>query len=224
MKNEQCSMVSNPAFSAPAMPSAAWACAAIGRPCACASSAAAFSSAGPYWTRWGRTARRHLAAGDHHLDSTCAPRLACSRTASRTACSPLRLAAQDRAVPAGRGDRRARREDLRAFATEPEFERQVVAVAQVADRRDARGEVLAGGGPHPVDQPWPLQRGHQVGARVEGQVDVAVDQAGQHRDVAQVGRGGGGGGVGGDGGDPPVLDDHHLVVAHQLAVEQTAAA
>ena len=156
-------------------------------------------------------------------------RSARSRTAARSAVLAGHLAAHHPAVPADRGDGRTGGDDVRLVVRA----RAVAAihdgppvVAQVPDRRHARGQLL---GQRRVDHRLqvvgrelrqPLQ-----GAvlRVTAQVDVRVDEPRQHGAVGDVDeldavRHRSAGGL--DAGDPAVLDEDHRAVRPQLlAVE-----
>ena len=148
------------------------------------------------------------------------PRSARSRTAARTPSTPCRGAAEEVAMPAGRGDRRPGHQQMRqrriAGHGVAEPERQVVAVAEVshgghpapgggageAQHRRERGRVVALGEPS-----------RRVGRRVEHGVDMAVDQAraaasprpGRRRSRPRAPR------RRSDGPDGPAVEDHGRV-------------
>jgi hypothetical protein len=94
-----------------------------------------------------------------------------------------------------------------------EFEREIAPVAEVPDGGDAGGQREPGTGPHRRENLLVVrvrQAGDRIGARVEHQMDVRVDEPGQQRRRAQVDHLGTGGRLfaGPDGDDPPGLDQH----------------
>ena len=172
-------------------------------------------------------ARRHVAAARHDLHDVDAP---LSPLAHRGAqrIDARDLAAHHPAMPAHRCDRRSRRDDVRlarARRVAPVDDRPV-RVAEIAHRRDARCELVVERGGDDLlevsrrELGKPLER---AVARVAAQVDVRVDQAGEHRpvgvdDLAPVGRSEA---DGLDADDATPLDEHDGAAgADLLAVER----
>jgi hypothetical protein len=126
LQNDTCSMPPTPASSAARIAAVPWACAVTGRPSRCASSTSA-------------RARRHRPAAGHHLDDVGAAigPLACRRPQS----GRLRRSssAEEVAVARRRGDRRPGRDDRRQSGgtpPQPQPQREIVTVAEVANRRE----------------------------------------------------------------------------------------
>ncbi len=136
---------------------------------------------------------RHVAAGHHDLDDINAMNHAIAHCLA-DALRSVGLTAQEPAVPARHGDRRARRDDTRAdlpAAAEPvpQREGQVVPVSEVPDRGDPGREGTARRQSHPQQQRGVvigLETGHRVAGGVKRQMLVHVDQARQQRDITKV--------------------------------------
>ena len=158
---------------------------------------------------------------------TSTPRSACSRTASRTPrsatpprkwqCPPAEVIGGPAATIVGS-----------AGAGLAQAEGEVVAVAEVAHRGDARAQLGGGGLRHRLQHGVVVARGEggdRVEPRVEREVHVGVDQPGQERGLAEVDQlGVGRRGSGADLGDPPVLDEHERVDVGGDAVEEAGGA
>ena len=171
-------------------------------------------------------ARGQEAAGSHHLDDVDA---ALRVLADGVPHPALGDPTEEVAVPARRGDRRPRRHDRgEAGAGLAQAQGEVVAVTEVAHRGDARAQLGGGGLRHRLQHGVVVARsegGDRVEPRVEREVHVGVDQAGQQGGVAEIEHLGiGGGRAGADLGDPPVLDEHERVGVGGDAVEEAGGA
>ena len=173
-------------------------------------------------------AGRHGAAAGHHLHDVD-PSLRSLPHGGPQRVLAGHLAAHHPAVPADRGDGRTGGDDVRAVvrgrAVAALHDRPAV-VAQVPDRRHARGQLL---GERRLDHGVQLV-GRELRQALQGavvgvaaQVDVRVDEARQQRAVGEVDeldavRHRRAGGL--HPGDPPVVDEDHCAVRPQrLAVE-----
>ena len=132
-------------------------------------------------------ARGQEAAGGHHLDHVDA---ALGVLADGVPHAALGDAAEEVAVPACRGDGRARGHDRReAGAGLAQAQGEVVAVAEVAHRGDARAQLGGGGLRHRLQHGVVVARGEGgdgVEPRVEREVHVGVDQPGEEGGLAEV--------------------------------------
>jgi len=135
-------------------------------------------------------ARGQVAAAGHDLDDVDAALGVLAYRGPDALLRRLGRPAQVVAVPAGDGDRRPGRHDGGQPWLAAQAEGQVVAVAQVPDGGDAAAQRRPRGSDHRFRRLVIAALGQTadwVGAGVEGQVGVAVDQAGQQRGAAQVG-------------------------------------
>ncbi|MDT7647387.1 MAG: hypothetical protein QOC75_4387 [Pseudonocardiales bacterium] len=171
----------------------------------------------------GGAARCQLPAAGHHLDQVGAgvdvaadllPELGVA------VAGQVDVTTEEPAVPAADGDGRPGGNDARAGAfAGGDGVAQVecgAVVAQVADGGDAGPEGRAGALRHSGEQllgAGSLEGPDRIGAGVEREVDVAVDQSRQQRRAGEVVPAGVGGGVPFDLGPPP--DGHDPPVPHQ---------
>jgi len=135
-------------------------------------------------------ARGEVPAAGHDLDDVDAALGVLAHRGPDRADGGFGDAAQVVAVAAGGGDRRPGRHDGGQPWLAAQAEGQVVAVAQVPDGGDAAAQRRPRGSDHRFRRLVIAALGQTadwVGAGVEGQVGVAVDQAGQQRGAAQVG-------------------------------------
>jgi hypothetical protein len=120
----------------------------------------------------------------HDLDDVAAPFGALTHRRPQSGLV-LGLAPQEVAVPADGRDRRASRDDARKRGCRKapgEVERQVVPVAQVADRGHPRAQGPDRRSLHAIRKGIVVarrQRGDHVGRGIEGKMHVSIDEPGQ---------------------------------------------
>ena len=160
-------------------------------------------------------ARRHVAAARHDLHDVDAPLGSLTHRGAQR-IDARDFAAHHPAVPAHRRDRWPRGHDVRlaqARCVAPVDDRPV-GIAEIANRRDARRELVVERGADDRVEVVPRELGKPLErpvARVSAQVDVSVDQAGEHRalgvdHLAPVGRSEA---DGLDAEDATSLDEHY---------------
>jgi hypothetical protein len=182
-------MPSTPASRAARIAPVPWACAVTGRPRRCASSTITVSCSGVNWaTSWWVPGVMVPPLAITLMTST--PRSARSRAAARSA-SGVGSAAPPRklAVPSRRGDRRSRREDRGQAGGAAQAQREVVTVAEVTHGGYSGVQGGASGSGHRGERSGVVargERGDRVGARIEREMDVGVDQPGQQGRAGQV--------------------------------------
>ncbi len=228
VRQVQCSMPSTPASTACSTAARAWACAVTGRPRPCDSSTTQRSSSRVNWQA-AMSVPGVMFPPLAITFTTSTRRSARSRTAARSASSPATSPPIIQQCPPTEV-----MGGPEATMCGPWFVPGAVAtvhdrppvVAQVPDRRHARGQLLGQRRlDHRVQVVGRELRQTLQGAvlRVAAQVDVRVDEAGQQRAVGEVDeldavRHRRAGGL--DAGDPPVVDEDHRAVRPQLlAVE-----